>query len=70
VQEIAPAIELRGFTLPRIKRGPLSPLGNVLSLTGARLWPTLKGIRPLSNFVYANSIFRLIEDLFAELRSN
>jgi hypothetical protein len=51
------------------KRTPI-PLGNVLSLTGARLWPTLKGIRPLSNFVYANSIFRLIEDLFAELRSN
>jgi hypothetical protein len=29
-----------------------------------------KGIRPLSNFVYANSTFRLIEDLFAKLRSN
>jgi hypothetical protein len=32
--------------------------------------PLTKAIRPLSNFVYANSIFRLIEDLFAELRSN
>jgi hypothetical protein len=46
------------------------PLGKALSVPGARLYPTPKGIRPLCNFVYANSIFRLIEDLFAELRSN
>jgi hypothetical protein len=38
-------------------------LGNVLSVSGAGLLPTRKGIRPLSNFVYAGGVFGLIGDL-------
>jgi hypothetical protein len=51
------------WRIERTLSNQLSFQATFLRVTGARLLPTRNGVRPLSNFVYLNSIFGPMRDL-------